>query len=356
MIATQTISTGVKVRVLVADDSGFMRLLIRDILTSDDGIEVVGTAANGQEAFEKTLSLKPDVVILDMIMPDYDGLYAVEKIMSDCPTPILVLSTIGHTNINPIMKSLQMGAFDYLNKPVKGIGKLRDIEREIVRKVRTASSTDIKKLLAETNSTRNVNPHVFAQDLPYEAIVIGSSTGGPAALEKVVSNLPSNLAVPVLIAQHMPENFVPSFALRINSMVPLDVKVGAMNMPVRPGDIIIAPGNKNMIIKKVPGQQYPVIDYSFKKYKEFNNPSVDALMNSVADVYGEKTIGVILTGMGKDGAEGMQKIKSKGGYTIAQSQDTCAVFGMPREAIERNCIDSVVKISDIGGFLISCLS
>lgn len=344
-----------KIKVLVADDSGFMRLLIRDILSSDDQIEVVGTAENGKEALDKTISNNPDVVLLDMIMPEYDGLYAVEHIMKKCPTPIVVLSSIGHSNINPIMKSLELGAFDYLNKPVKGNSQLRTMESEIIKKIKHAASANLNGTTVLSKSA-NLNHHVFADVLPYDAIVIASSTGGPTALELIVKNLPGNLAVPVLIAQHMPENFVPSFALRLNQLVPLDVQVGRREMIVRSGKVIIAPGHKNMIVRRDSTSGEIVIDYSFKKHKEYNHPSANALMKSVSDVYYGKVIGLILTGMGKDGVEGMEYIKSKGGYTIAQNKETCAVFGMPREAIERKCIDSVVPITEMGGFVTSCLS
>ena len=344
-----------KIKVLIADDSGFMRLLIKDILLSDNDLEVVATATDGKEAVEKTLKYRPDVVLLDMMMPKYDGIYAVEQIMIKQPTPIVILSSIGHSNINPIMESLKLGAFDYLNKPVKGNAKLRTLDTELINKIKLAAVSNVEpnvKIL----SAANVNDHVFSNDLPYDVIVIGSSTGGPNALDELLKRIPGNLAVPILIAQHMPENFVPSFAMRLNKLVPLEVEVGRKGMIVTPGRVIVAPGNRNMIVKKNPETGNVEIDFSFKKYPEYNHPSVTALMNSVADTYGNRAIGVILTGMGKDGAEGMTNIKQKGGYTIAQNKESCAVFGMPREAIERNCIDSVVPIAEMGGFITSCLS
>ncbi|MDH5474382.1 MAG: chemotaxis-specific protein-glutamate methyltransferase CheB [Cyclobacteriaceae bacterium] len=344
-----------KIRILIADDSGFMRLLIRDILQSDKRMEVISTAENGKDALEKTIKFRPDVVLLDMLMPEYDGLYAVEQIMKECPTPIVILSSIGHSNINPIMKSMELGAFDYLNKPVKDNSKLRSLDAEIIRKVRLAAQSNVKIEVPKPISS-NLHEHVFSNDLPYDVIVIGSSTGGPSALEAVIKKLPANLAVPVLIAQHMPVNFVPSFAMRLNKLAPLRVEVGRKNMPVEPGYIIISPGDNNMVVKKDPKTGKVIVDFSSKVYKEFNNPSVDALMNSVAETYGGRSIGAILTGMGKDGADGMTNIKRKGGYTIAQSKETCAVFGMPREAIARNCIDEVVPIDEIGGFITSCIS
>jgi two-component system chemotaxis response regulator CheB len=343
-----------KIRVLIADDSGFMRMLIRDILESDSELNVVAAAVDGNDALEKTLEFRPDVILLDLIMPAYDGLYAVEQIMKQQPTPIVVLSSIGHSNINPIMKSLELGAFDYLNKPVKGNSKLRTLDTEIIRKIKLASVSNVQEI-QRTKQKISHKEHVFADKLPFDVVVVGSSTGGPRALEDLIKRLPNNLAVPVLIAQHMPENFVPSFALRLNGLISLNVEVGRKDMVVRPGYIIVAPGNRNMIVKKNKLGEV-VVDFTFRKYHEYNHPSVNALMNSVSETYGSKAIGVILTGMGKDGAEGMTSIKRNGGHTIAQNKETCAVFGMPREAIERNCIDNVLPITEMGGFITSTLS
>lgn len=345
---------GDKIRILIADDSGFMRLLIRDILVANKNMTVVSTVANGKEAVEKTVELRPDVVLLDMIMPDYDGLYAVREIMKKCPTPIVVLSSIGNSNIEPIMKALELGAFDYLNKPVKGNSQLRTIDAELFQKVKAAANSKVP--ISRKAIKGNKNDHVFAKKLLYKVVVIGSSTGGPNALEELLRRLPGNMAVPVIIAQHMPENFIPSFAKRLDKLIPLNVVVGIKGMVLQKGTVIIAPGNKNIVIRRDPVSKKVMIDYTFKKYTEFNNPSVDALMDSVAEVYGKRSIGVILTGMGKDGTVGMMKIKEVGGYTIAQNKESCAVFGMPREAIERNCIDSVVSIKGMGGFITSALS
>ena len=273
--------------------------------------------------------------------------------MQECPTPIVILSSLGNSNINPIMECLQLGAFDYLNKPNRNNARLRDIDAAIVNKVKLASAVDLKKL-TDAKRSFNLNPHTFAEQLPYDIIAIGSSTGGPSALEQIIGKLPSNLALPVIIVQHMPENFVPSFALRLDALTPLEVRVGARNMVIEPGKIIVAPGDRNMIVKKQNGTVK--VDFTRRSFREYNNPSVTGLMNSVAEVYKGKAIGVILTGMGKDGVEGMQAIKKAGGVTIAQNRETSVVFGMPGEAIARGCIDHVVPIHDMGGFLISCLS
>jgi len=327
------------IKVLVVDDSAVMRLLVSDILQHSESIKVVDTASNGKEAVKKTLELNPDVVVMDMIMGQYDGLYGVTQIMKQKPTPVLLLSSLGNTDLSPILKALHAGAFDYINKPSKNNTKIRDIEQKLIRKVILASKADLSKLGRQH----------------YDAIVIGSSTGGPSAIETVLAKLPGNLTIPVFIAQHMPENFVPSFVQRLNKISALEVVMGKRDMKATPGLVIIAPGNKNMIVRKNRTGEI-VISFNNKHFKEFNNPSINALMDSVAEVYGKKTIGVILTGMGKDGAHGVKKIKETGGFTIAQDEKTSVVFGMPKEAIRSGKIDSIIPIQEVGNFVVSCLS
>lgn len=342
------------IKVLVVDDSGVMRLIVSDILQQSNSIKVIGTASNGKEALASTLKLSPDVVVMDMVMGHYDGLYGVTQIMKKKPTPVLLLSSLGNTDLSQIMMALHAGAFDYINKPVKNSTKIRDIQDRLIRKVILASKADLKKL-GYKKVTANTHTHSFSTNLLYDSVVIGSSTGGPTAIETVVSKLPSNMAIPVFIAQHMPENFIPSFVQRLNKISPLEVVLGTDNLKVTPGIVIIAPGGSNMIVRKNKNNEV-VISFSNKKYKEFNFPSVDALMESVAEVYGERTIGAVLTGMGKDGTLGIKKIKEKGGYTIAQDEKSSVVFGMPKEAIKSGKIDSVVPIKEVGNFVVSCLS
>ncbi len=342
------------INVLVVDDSAVMRLLVSDILQHSASLKVVDTASNGKEAVKKTIELSPDVVVMDMIMGQYDGLYGVTQIMKQKPTPVLLLSSLGNTDLSPILQALQAGAFDYINKPAKNNTRIRDIEQRLIRKVILASKADLSKL-GHTQINANTHHHTFSDKLPYDAIIIGSSTGGPSALEAVIAKFPGNLAIPVLIAQHMPENFIPSFVQRLNKLSPLEVVMGKKDMKVSPGLVIIAPGNKNMIVRKNRMGE-TVISFTGKHFKEFNNPSINALMESAADVYGKKTIGTILTGMGKDGTNGIKKIKEAGGFTIAQDEKTSVVFGMPKEAIKTGKIDSIVPIQEVGNFVVSCLS
>ncbi len=343
-----------KIKVLVADDSTIMRMLISDILNKEKDINVVSTANNGMEAVDRTFVEKPDVVVMDLNMGEYNGLYAVENIMKQKPTPIVILSAVGNTNLSPVLKALSMGAFDYVNKPVNNKIKVKDIGSELVKKVKAASKSNVESLVTR-KARKTTAKHTFSSDLRYEVIVIGASTGGPTAIEKVLTRLPENLATPVLIAQHMPVNFIPSFVKRLNGMTPLKVEMGTFGTILRPRHVYVAPGDRNMIVRKRDGGQVE-IGFTKRIYNEFNNPSVNALMVSVADVFGNKSIGVVLTGMGRDGASGINKIKDAGGKTIAQSEETSVVFGMPKEAIGTGNVDHVVALDEIGFFLVSSLS
>lgn len=341
-----------KIEVLIVDDSSIMRLLISDILKKDQEISVIGTANNGKNAIEKTKKLKPDVILMDINMGEYSGPYAIEKIMKEIPTPIIVLSAIGNQNLLEVFEATRLGAFDYINKPTSNSIDFKDISSELTQKIKAAAKANVNTL-GRTDIKQVSEPHTFAEKLKHEVIVIGASTGGPVAVEKILMNLPENLAVPVLIAQHMPNKFIESFASRLNRLTTLNVHVGAEGTLLQPKHVYIAPGQDNMIVKDVKGEVE--IGFTNKKYKEFNNPSVNALMESTAAVFKERAIGVLLTGMGKDGGNGMKAIKAAGGLTIAQNEKSSVVFGMPQEAIRQGAIDHVIHINQIGFFLINCL-
>lgn len=343
------------IRALVADDSGLMRLIISDILNADPVIKVIDTAVNGMEAVKKVLDLKPDVVVLDLNMGEYDGKYAVKKIMAEQPTPILILSALGNTDLNSVLEVLKLGAVDYINKPEKNATRVRDIAADIIKKVKVVSTQANKKaLIRNKDCTTNTYEHTFPAKINYDVIVIGASTGGPTAVEKVITKLPKNLPVPVLIAQHMPSNFVPSFVERLNALSPLDIVMAKADDLIIPGKIYIAPGNENIKVARTLSGRVKIMADS-AKYKEYNHPSVTGLMLSVAEVYKERSIGVILTGMGRDGAEGLAEIKKAGGYTVVQNKETSVVYGMPREAMEKGYARLAVSIDEMSGFLVSCL-
>jgi two-component system chemotaxis response regulator CheB len=312
-----------KIKVLPVDDSGLMRLIVADMLNSEPDIEVCDTAENGKEAFEKTLELRPDVVILDLMMQDYDGLYAVEHIMKKCPTPIVILSALGNADPKAVLKALDAGAYDFVNKPQSTVSpKIREVKDELIEKVRNANGTEISEYREFRKRKSNSRPHTFIEKLPYSLIVMGSSTGGTAMVEKILMNLPENIPVPIFAAQHMPEQFVESFAARLAGICSLEVKVAEHKEVLKPGCVYIAPGNRNVEIKKIRTGDKITVQYTDKQFKEYNNPSVDCLMLSAAQALESAVIGVILTGMGRDGTEGMKALHEKEAYTIVQDEAT----------------------------------
>lgn len=342
-----------KIKVLIADDSGFMRLLISDILAESNLIEVVGTAVDGKDAVEQVKKTNPDVLLLDMNMGEYDGLYAVETLMAESPLPILILSALGNTDLQPIFEALDLGAVDYLNKPQRGNSKLRLIEQELLHKIQSVARANFE-VATQLESKVNTNTHTFGSEKNYDLIVIGASTGGPSAIEKVIKSLPGNLIVPVIVIQHMPSNFIGSFVKRLDSMTPLKVIEGNHNIKPMAGQVIVAPGNTNMILERS-SIGHIRIGFTDEVFKEYDKPSINAMMLSVAEVMGQRAIGVVLTGMGKDGMLGMKAIKEKGGYTIAQSEKTCVIYGMPKAAVTHNAVHRSIDIDDIGGFLVNSL-
>jgi len=339
--------------VVVADDSALMRVFIQDILKGEPSIGKLIPASNGKDAYEKTMSEKPDVVLMDMTMGDYDGLYGVTRIMEDRPTPIVILSAMGNTDMEPILEAMRRGAVDYLNKPASNSTNLNQIREEIIEKVINAARSNVVAFDAPKNN--EYVPHTFNDDLNYDIVVIGASTGGPPAIETILSKLPENFALPILIVQHMPAGFVPSFTQRLNTCCPLEVVMARKGEVIKPGKVYVAPGSRNMILTRNERQETEV-SFTSKTFREYNYPSVNSLMLSVSELYRERAIGVILTGMGKDGAAGMKALHELGGYTIAQSKESCVVYGMPREAVEAGSIRQVVPVEQISLFLVSCIS
>lgn len=344
------------IEVVIVEDSGLMRLILSDIINSEPGLNVVGTALDGKEAVDIVLRLKPDVVLMDMNMGDFDGLYGVRNILEKYQVPIIILSAMGNTNLEPVLEALRLGAFDYLNKPADNKAKVRTIGYQIVDKIKTAALSNSKLFsINDAAIKKNSNEHTFDVNIKYHVLVIGASTGGPTAIERVITKLPGNMPIPVLIAQHMPANFVTSFVNRLNGLTPLTVKVGEDGEHIRPGYIYVAPGDKNMIVNRNLSGEV-VIGFTNMNYKEYNNPSINALMLSVNEVFREKAIGVVLTGMGKDGANGLASIYKSGGYTIGQDKESSVVYGMPKEVADREVIHKAVGIHEMAGFIVSCIA
>jgi two-component system chemotaxis response regulator CheB len=339
------------IKILIVDDSAFMRLLLSDLISSDPDLEIAATATNGLEAAEKVIEHSPDVVVLDLNMADYDGLYAVKKIMAEQPTPILILSSVGNTNLNPIFEALKLGAVDYMNKPDRNNFKMRDINSELISKIKAASRARPKMLADQSIEKKTIKRKKSSN---YDIIAIGASTGGPSAIEQVITSLPADFNIPVLICQHMPLLFIAPFVNRLNGLTDLSVVVAVKSMKPTPGTIMVCPGHSNTVLKES-GKNRVAVDFDDTVYREYNNPSINAMMKSVAEIYGEKSVGVLLTGMGKDGVEGMLAIKENGGYTIAQDKSSSVIYGMPKVAVEQGAVKLSLDIKEIGDHLVNNL-
>jgi two-component system, chemotaxis family, protein-glutamate methylesterase/glutaminase len=342
-----------RIRTLLIDDSAFMRKVIGDIIRSDDTFDLVGIANNGRDGSAMALELKPDVIITDMVMPEYDGVYVVQSVMEKLPTPIVLLSSLEKSDTR-IFDALQHGAFEFIDKP-HDVDSARQGNYRLLDLIREASRTDISLLKAKQLAGKNSHSHTFTTTTQYDIIAIGASTGGPGAIEEIVYNLPRNLNIPVVIAQHMPARFLETFSERLNESCPLPVKLAGRGETLKGGIVYIASGEANTRIETNFINGSPMFTHSNKKYVEFNNPSVDCLFESVAEIYGNRCIGVILTGMGKDGMIGLKKIKSLGGFTIAQDEDSSIVYGMPKAAVDFDAVRQIVRLKEISGFIVSCL-
>ncbi len=333
-------------KVLVVDDSALVRMAVTDIL-SKAGIEVVDTAKNGREAVEKTLKLKPDVITLDINMPEMDGLTALKLIMEKQPTPVVMLSSLTKEGARETLEALKIGAVDFVTKPDGVLVDLSSVAQELVDKVQMAASTSLNVLRLQ--NLKKMRGEVVRGNWKKKTkdvcVLIGSSTGGPSALEMIIPRLPADIPAPIFVVQHMPPGFTKQLAERLNSISEVEVKEAENNERVRDGVVYIAPGGYHMKVRKAAN----VVRIKVVDGEPVNavKPSVDVTADSVVQAYGGNVVGVILTGMGEDGAYGMKLIKDKGGLTIASSEDTCVVFGMPKAAIELGGITSVKPVFEI---------
>lgn len=328
-----------------------MRLVLSDILRSDPTVNIMATANNGKDGAQKVKEFSPDVVVTDLVMPDYDGIYAIDEIRKDSSVPIMVLSA-ANSNSTMVFDAMAAGATDFMEKPQGGATKVRDVDYELVARLKklVKTSTGVGSIAGKAVT----NQHVFATKLLYDIIVIGSSTGGPSAVEEVLKKLPGNLPIPVVIAQHMPANFIQPFATRLNSVTPLEVIVAKPGDRLRGRKIYICGGETNTELQGVGA--FTKFKANNNHYPDFNNPSVTCLFDATADLYGKKAIAIMLTGMGKDGATGMKKIHDKGGFCIAQEASTCVVNGMPGAAVKIGAVNHQIKLKDIAAFVVSSLS
>ncbi len=341
-----------KIKILVVEDSGLMRLIISNMLARNTEIEVVGAASNGKEGFEKSLQRKPDVIVSDMIMPEYDGLHLVKAVMKSIPTPIILVSAL-EKDSPQIFEALQAGAFDFVDKP--GSRQSRNADDDaLIRIIMEASKVDPAKLQRKEVVVNRVK-HDFAKDLNHDIVIIGASTGGTGAIETIIGNFPENLPIPVIIAQQTPQPFLESFAERLNALSPMPVKLAENKETIAPGKIYVAPGWTDMVIKRPPKGGQPMMEFTSEKLNQSGAPSIDRLFESISHVYGEKVMGILLTGIGADGAQGLASINEQGGFTIAQSEASSLVFSKPKAAIDLGVVKKVADLADIPGLIVGTL-
>jgi len=337
-----------KVRTLIVDDSAYMRVVLKDMLESDQGIEVTGVAKDGLEAIEQVKSLAPDVVLLDIQMPKMDGIAALQRIMKDNPTRVIMLSAMDKKDDLLPIKALEMGAVDFISKPSGPVSiDIIHFSDRIIEIVKTAAGARIdalKKARAPPPRRLATIRAEKARDL--RSIVIAASTGGPRALETIFSALPQDLPSPILIVQHIPEDFSTSFAKRLNSAKGPRVVLATDSQRVERGTAYLAPGGKHLKLTWR-GASSLMVRLDDSGPVNYVKPSADILFRSAAECLGEHTLGVVLTGMGSDGTEGAMAIRKAGGKVIAQDEQSSVVFGMPRSVIEAGAANSVLPLERI---------
>lgn len=336
-----------KIRVLVVDDSKYVVLTVTKKLQSDPDIEVIGSAGNGREAVNKVKDLRPDVVTMDVVMPEMDGIAALEQIMADYPTPVIMLSALTSANAEPTIKALQLGAVDFYLKPsaIKPVGADTE-DDELVKKIKLAASSNIKRRDVTPEMPADVSspgrPSLEKRTKFNKLVVIGSSTGGPRALMQVVPYLPADIPAAILIVQHMPPVFTRSLAERIAMASKVEVLEARDGSAIARGRALIAPGDFHMVLA-----DKNTISLNQEPQHLGVRPCVDYMMKSAAEIYGSSVLSVILTGMGTDGTYGASVVKARGGRVFAQDEATCAVYGMPQSVVKAGCVDKIVPLEKI---------
>jgi len=345
------------IKILIVDDSAFMRKILSDLFAAEQDFTVIEVARNGKDALEKAKKHKPDVITMDVEMPIMDGIQALEAIMQEVPTPVVMVSSQTFDGAEETIRALSLGAMDFIAKTSGPIGNIDGIRDDILLKCRMAANVNVKQLCQPLTAPSGVaNPtSVFGSSGigKEKIVVIGTSTGGPRALQEVITKLPGNLPCGILIVQHMPPGFTKSLAERLNSLSSLTVKEAEQNDPVSPGVVLIAPGDYHMTLERFGGKV--VAHLNQQPAVGGHRPAVDPMMESAVRLYGAHTVGVLLTGMGRDGSRGMQMIRQRNGYTIAEDKSTAVVFGMPKAAIELNAVDMVLPISGIASEIVKAV-
>ncbi len=362
-----------QISVLVADDSAFMRKVVSDLIEADPEIIVVGTARNGSDCIQKARSLRPDVITLDVEMPVMDGLAALPTLATELGIPVVMLSSLTQAGADVTIRALSLGAVDFVPKPSDAISlDIAAVRDDLVHKIKAAAAVSagrVRALARDLRTPATAPAPARAQAMPpmpttptmptrssttraaaRKVVVIGTSTGGPRALTQVIPWLPPNLPAGVLIVQHMPVGFTRSLAERLNDMSRIKVTEAQGGETIAEGEALIATGGRHMLVT---ADGALVLDDSPPMHGV--RPAVDVTMNSAVDVFGRRMVGVIMTGMGSDGADAMARVKCAGGKTIAEHESTCVVYGMPRSVVERGVADRVVPLPGIADEIVNAV-
>jgi two-component system chemotaxis response regulator CheB len=351
------------VKVLIVDDSAFMRNALTSMLSSDPEIQVISTARDGLEAIEKVASLRPDIVTMDIEMPRMDGITALRQIMEKTPVPVIMVSSLTTDGAKVTLDALNLGASDFIPKNISELSvniiKIKELLidkiKQIARKGIVRKRIQIPERAREAQKTAEVlkqMPVRTTGERKVSIVSIGASTGGPKALQDIIPLLPKDFPVPIVIAQHMPQNFTGPFAERLNQMSRITVKEAEEGEPLKPGTAFIAPGRGNMRVVRRRGIE-TIISISDNREEFIYRPSVDALMLTISENYPGRALGVILTGMGNDGLKGLTAVKKTGSRIFAQNEETCVVYGMPKAVVDAGIADKVLPIEEIAGEIIN---
>lgn len=345
-----------KIRVLIVDDSAVIRKLLEKIFSSASDMEVVGTAADPYIARDKLVALKPDVMTLDVEMPRMDGISFLDKVMQHFPTRTIIFSSLAKTGSETYLRALEAGAIEIMEKPSIDVSQsLEALSKTILEKVRAVAKArlnPITKVATPGAPVQKIKPTSLARTT-HQLLAVASSTGGTEALKVFLSGMPADIPG-TLVVQHMPPGFTKSFADNLNKMFPFEVKEAAEGDQVVPGRVLIAPGNYHMEITRSGAFYYVKLHQGPALHSV--RPAADYMMKSVAKFVGANAMGVVLTGMGKDGAEGLLEMKNAGAYTVAQNEETCVVYGMPGAAVALGAADKILPLDKIAGDLLHQLS
>lgn len=337
-----------KIRVLVVDDSAFVRKTLSAIINSDDRCEVIATAKDGEEAIRDTAMLRPDVVMLDVELPKMDGITVLKHIMSQWPTPVVMVTAYSEYSGVSTIKCLEYGAVDIVSKPSGPISvDIDKVKYELLDKIKTASKANVKILRPAVLEKVSFKPEK-GYILSDKVVAIGCSTGGPRVLVEILPRLKPEFEAGIVIAQHMPGGFTRSMAERFNDVSEIIVKEAEDGDFVKKGEALIGPGGFNMVLKR-DSKDNVVVKLARPQTEAKLSPSVNQLMESVASLYGRNSMGIVLTGMGTDGTEGLRAIKKCGGHTVAEDKSTCIVYGMPKSVCDAGVADKVLPAGEIAG-------